>query len=293
MKFATAAIAATVGLLSAPCLASPFRNYKEGDDIEEIVGSHEYNLVSLLKPSEPESVEINELLDGAAEFFKLKTESGEWPMRSVGWTRIDIEQFPQYALDDKKSSLQLMAANDGRGTRKNLGLMKHYEDKVRNHELFASIVRELSGEWITEIKCDDIQKDGRRFFDEVIYFGPKKDLDKDGQAELINDLALIDTYRFQDSRVSFHYNEDRKCRSEFNLDPKKAHIAFLSGDATPNILTVNEDYIDLKQMLFTLNTSILKGTPQWGQRAYSTLFDLGQNAIIYYMPDGETVKSIR
>jgi len=58
-------------------------------------------------------------------------------------------------------------------------------------------------------------------------------------------------------------------------------------------MTVNEDYITLDQMRFVLNTNAVKGTPQWGQRAHATLFQMSQNAIIYYMPEGETMESIR
>jgi len=46
-------------------------------------------------------------------------------------------------------------------------------------------------------------------------------------------------------------------------------------------------------MQFTLNTALVKGTPQWGQRALSTIFDLRQNAVVYYMPEGETMSTIR
>lgn len=96
-----------------------------------------------------------------------------------------------------------------------------------------------------------------------------------------------------DSRVAFHYNEDPKCRKAYDLDPEKTYIAFFNGDTQPQIMTVNEDYITLEQMKFTLNTSIVKGTPQWGQRAFNTMFEMQQNAVIYYMPEGETMHTIR
>lgn len=47
----------------------------------------------------------------------------------------------------------------------------------------------------------------------------------------MNDLAMIDTYRYMDSRVGFHYNEKKSCKKEFNLDPKKTYIVFFSGEA--------------------------------------------------------------
>jgi len=115
-----------------------------------------------------------------------------------------------------------------------------------NYELIASIVRELTGDWVTEIDCDDIQKDNRKFYDEVVYFGDKKDLEKDGQANAFITLAKHDTYKYVDHRVAFYVNEDPECRTKFQLEPEKTYIAFLSGEARPNLLTVNEDFISLE-----------------------------------------------
>lgn len=103
----------------------------------------------------------------------------------------------------------------------------------------------------------------------------------------------MDTYAYTDSRAGFYVNEDPECRKKFGLDPKKTYIVFMSGEAKAQSMTVNEDYITLDQMRFVLNTTAVKGTPQWGQRAHATLFQMSQNAIIYYMPEGETMESIR
>lgn len=37
--------------------------------------------------------------------------------------------------------------------------------------------------------------------------------------------------------------------------------------------------------MFTLQTSVVKGTPKWGQRAHSAIFDFYQNGLVYMMPD--------
>ena len=37
--------------------------------------------------------------------------------------------------------------------------------------------------------------------------------------------------------------------------------------------------------MFTLNTSIVKGTARWSQRSYSTLFDFWMTGIVYLMPE--------
>jgi hypothetical protein len=48
-------------------------------------------------------------------------------------------------------------------------------------------------------------------------------------------------------------------------------------------LTVDEDYIDFQQIMYTLNTSIVKGTPRWSQRSYSVLYDFWLNGIVLMM----------
>ena len=37
--------------------------------------------------------------------------------------------------------------------------------------------------------------------------------------------------------------------------------------------------------MFTLNTSIVKGTARWSQRSYSSLFDFWMTGIVYLMPE--------
>ena len=49
----------------------------------------------------------------------------------------------------------------------------------------------------------------------------------------------------------------------------------------------------MKQMMFTLHTGIVKGTPRWGERAYSALYDLNQNGLIYYMGERGSMDEIR
>ena len=64
---------------------------------------------------------------------------------------------------------------------------------------------------------------------------------------------------------------------------------FLNGNETePEVMTVDQDFINLEQMVFTLNTQIVKGTPRWGQRAYAALHDFNMNAVVYYMPEAGT-----
>ena len=50
-------------------------------------------------------------------------------------------------------------------------------------------------------------------------------------------------------------------------------------------MTIGQDDLTVNQMNFALTTNIVKGTPKWGQRAFSAFFDWKQNGIIYYLPE--------
>jgi len=43
----------------------------------------------------------------------------------------------------------MMAKSGEFGTRKLLGLQKAFDESSKNMDLFASVIRELSGDWIT------------------------------------------------------------------------------------------------------------------------------------------------
>jgi len=61
---------------------------------------------------------------------------------------------------------------------------------------------------------------------------------------------------------------------------------FLNGDNTEEeVLTFGEHDISLQQLIFTLNTQMVKGTPRWGQRAFSSIFDFRLSAVIYMISD--------
>ena len=112
-----------------------------------------------------------------------------------------------------------------------IGFKRQSDDIKKDEEFFARIVRELSGDWITEVDCADIQQQGRRNHDEIVYFGPKSELEKDGRGYEVINLSIVDRYNFDEQRVSFLYNEDPECREAYDLDPKKSYVAFLNGEA--------------------------------------------------------------
>jgi hypothetical protein len=44
--------------------------------------------------------------------------------------------------------------------------------------------------------------------------------------------------------------------------------------------------------LFLVNTSVVKGTPRWGQRAHSSIFDFYQNGLVYMMKSVESPEEL-
>jgi len=71
-----------------------------------------------------------------------------------------------------------------------------------------SILRELTGEWISEVSCEDIQSPNRLFYDELVFFGDAEDLQPGGVADNLITASMIDRYGFDEQRVSFLYNTD-------------------------------------------------------------------------------------
>jgi len=98
---------------------------------------------------------------------------------------------------------------------------------------------------------------------------------------------MTDKYTYDQLRVGFFYNNDPKCAEKAKLDPEKRHIVFYNGvNSIPMHLTLEDDPMSHEQLMFTLNTAVVFGTPRWSQRAYSTLFNFYMNGIIFMMEEG-------
>ena len=142
-----------------------------------------------------------------------------------------------------------------------IGFEKHFESETENNEFFGHIVRELTGDFVTKVECDQINQPRRKVRDEVIYFGPASDLVRGGEAEEVVKLSMQDRYNF-DKRAMFVYNDDPKCRKSYGLDESKRYVTFMSSnDADGVTMTIGEDEINQKSLTFALTTSIVKETP--------------------------------
>ena len=148
------------------------------------------------------------------------------------------------------------------------------------------MVRELTGDWFAPVECDKIQAKKRDFNDELVYYGAKADIEKDGPMELLKSVAMADRYSHDEQKVGFWYVEDPECRKTRDLDVNKNYIGLYNGDnSIPTIFEVVKDEVDIQEILMELNVAIVKGTPRWGQRGMSAIFEYQQSALIYMIPE--------
>jgi len=88
------------------------------------------------------------------------------------------------SYDDSGYPDQLVVARKA-GLRRYLHYGLSSDVKTEDENNFAQIIKELTGDFIVEIKCDDIQSETRFYYDEVVYLGSKEDLTEGGSAELL------------------------------------------------------------------------------------------------------------
>lgn len=131
-------------------------------------------------------------------------------------------------------------------------------------------IKELTGDWVTRIGCFDIQKKGRPFTDEIVYFGAAEDLEKGGKLFPLVQTSMLDRFKNNEGRYSFYYNEDPECRKLGELDHEKELLVFFNGDQiAPYVIDVevNMDMLTIDRLIFELTNRATYGTPKWGTRA--------------------------
>ena len=81
------------------------------------------------------------------KYFSKKVRVKDWSQRDVGWFKVDIEKTPELAFyPDKDKSDQAVI---GPGVHRLTHFTGNWhEDKEANEMMYASIVRELTGDWI-------------------------------------------------------------------------------------------------------------------------------------------------
>ena len=163
---------------------------------------------------------------GAQTFFNDKMEKGEWTKRDVGWFSVDIEAHPDLKANDGPNQIIMSSL----GPRRMINFHKIDEDKAENEKVIALLMKELSGDWVEEIACEDIQKKERYNYDEVVYLGAAKDIfESGGKATNLNEVSMIDMYYSNDQMIGYFYNTDPECRKTLGYEEDKDYIVFFNG----------------------------------------------------------------
>ena len=160
------------------------------------------------------------------------------------------------------------------------------DDKFIQKKTLAAIVAELTGEFVIPTKCDDIQHQNRMEYDEIIYFGAKADLEKDGKAAALSYVSMIDKYMYNNDRYAAKYIEDPECRLKRQLDPEKEFIVIYNGsNKLPKIIEIDKDEFSIQSLFYDMTLHAVYGTPKWGPRAKILLFDLKISSLVYMIPE--------
>ena len=223
------------------------------------------------------------MFEAAEVALEKKLGEEKYKERNIGWFKIDIEKTPELAMDDSGKINQMVVA---RGMSRMIHFGKISDELEDNVSVITTILQELTGDWVLPIACEEIQNQKRWYYDEIVYFGPKEDLEKDGIADIFNTASMIDRYNFDEQRVGFYYNDDPECRELRSLEKDEKYYVFYNGEnSVPFILQVGLDKIDLPRLMFETTAGVVKGTPRWGQRANAAIFNHFSNGLIYMMPE--------
>ena len=192
----------------------------EGESINDLVAKHDFSVISFFHEQDENVKKVDGLLEGAQAFMEKQIADGSWTKRDIGWYRVNFEKYPELAADDSGIADQLVY-NNSNGLQRFIHFMAEGEDQAESERDMAEVVKELTGDWFEEIKCDEIQSDERIFYDEVVYFGDAADLKGEEYGALLESMSMVDRYQYDHHRVGFYYNADPACREETDLDPEK------------------------------------------------------------------------
>ncbi len=276
-SFALAALAATTAYSKVISLS------KEIDKAIEKFYETRFTVVSF-HTSDEYSKLVDGLMDGAKAIVDEGIAAGDISDRDIAWIRVDIEKNPELAFDQSGMPSQIIMNNVGQ-LQRFMGFNYYHETQEEAEQEFADIVLQYTGDWVTEISCEDIQADDRILYDEVIFFGDKESL-KGASGWNLEMLSMMDRYNYHQQPAGFFYNTDPECRQEIGLDASKEFISMFNGyNALPTHLLADET-LDLGTLNYRLQTSINKGTPRWSQRSYASVFEFMTNGLVFMTESG-------
>jgi len=158
---------------------------------------------------------------------------------------VDLEATPELALDLDTTPNQAVI---GPSKHRMLGYSKQSTEKTEDDIFFAGLVRELTGDFMSEIQCDQIQAEDRDYHDELVFFGSKDEVSDAGKFDFLNTVSMIDRFTQDEQPMGFYYVVDPECRTKYGLDESKNFVVILNGEhSIPNIFEdgLNEPPISL------------------------------------------------
>lgn len=196
-----AILAATLGLATAE-----IKLLTADDNPSVVLKEHEYTVVSFFSPMHKASLNTHKVILGAEVYFNQMISKGEWHERNIGWLMVDLDATPELAFEsDPKPTQAVIGPYKHRMLDFDLGDIIAESDNAVN---FAKIVNELTGNWVAEIKCEEVQGEGRHYYDELVYFGAKADLLEGGSMDFLNTVSMIDRYTHDEQPMGFFVNDD-------------------------------------------------------------------------------------
>ena len=96
---------------------------------------------------------------------------------------------------------------------------------------------------------------------------------------------MWDKYTFDNQRNGFFWNDTPACRKDKGLDPDEAYIIWYNGEHLGPKIQKVEEPVALSDLNYETTVRTVLGTPMWGQRASSAIFDANVTALIYMTPE--------
>ena len=201
---------------------------KSREDYEEAQTKHDFTFISFYTDDD-EAKKVDDLMEDVKIYIDKKIENGDWQDRSIGWFRGNTSKNHDLRHDGEPFSSQLIFASHIHVERFIDFNILEGESREDSVEHLAIIVRSFTGDWFSEMTCDELQAEDRPFYDELLYMGEAKDLEVGSFADTMRSVAMKEKYTQGSNQAGFGYVSDPACRESYGLDADKNSIMILNG----------------------------------------------------------------
>ena len=123
------AFLAVSSIFATLSVAGEIRDMTADDKPEDLITPYEFSVISFYKSSDADSVEVDSFMAGAKALLENKIKVGSWSPRNIGWFRVDIDKYPDLALDKSGKPDQMVV---GPGLRRMIHFVKLYAKREEN-----------------------------------------------------------------------------------------------------------------------------------------------------------------